>query len=672
MDAWNMQSPKANLLNTIATLILFGVHFCASGQSIEIDSLKRALSTVKGDSNHVNTLIELSKSFVNLDNSNAIHYGEEAALLAKQIRFGKGLGYAHKAIGMAYYNASNYADAYDHFEKSLTSFDSINFKVGVANMCSNMGAIMFNTGDSARAIQYHLRSLKVSEEIGDKLRIGTALNNIGAVYKSNPATTQKALHYFLNAIPIFEAINHTYGVGAISGNIGEIYFDNKQYDMALPYLATCLNSFSGTIDAIFPLTMLGSVYAAQKDFQKAHYYHINAIDFAWKLGAHLELTQSLLAFAETQMKEGRTQDAITTYKRAEKIAKPLHARNEITEIYKNLAKCYSGLDDFRNAYFYENLHNAMKDTLANHDESDKAQEARLNKSIQAQMDIKEKMLMRQDQLKAENKLQTTMIYSGFVLLIIALVAAGMSVRFIQMRKINKLINEEKEKSENLLLNILPKQIADELKLNGHSAARNFEEVTVLFTDFQDFTQMAETLSPQALVAEINACFKAFDQIITNHKIEKIKTIGDSYMVAGGFDSQSNASAKNVVMAGLEMQAFMQKRKNDLQNDHKPYFEMRVGIHTGPVVAGIVGVKKFQYDIWGDTVNTASRMESSCEVGRVNISQSTFEILKYDAALQFESRGKIEAKNKGVIEMYYVDFSETFSAAGDSHKVMVDA
>jgi adenylate cyclase len=231
----------------------------------------------------------------------------------------------------------------------------------------------------------------------------------------------------------------------------------------------------------------------------------------------------------------------------------------------------------------------------------------------------------------------------------------------------------KKRSDELLLNILPAEVANELKAKGHADAKHFENVTILFTDFKGFTEASEKLSPQELVEELNTCFKAFDQIITARGIEKIKTIGDAYMCAGGLPVPSSSTPAGVVLAALEMQAFMVTRKKERDALGKPAFEMRAGIHTGPVVAGIVGVKKFQYDIWGDTVNTASRMESSGEVGQVNISEATYALVKDVVADDVASnhrvdpnggvidrraftltpRGKVQAKGKGQMEMYFV-------------------
>jgi class 3 adenylate cyclase len=174
----------------------------------------------------------------------------------------------------------------------------------------------------------------------------------------------------------------------------------------------------------------------------------------------------------------------------------------------------------------------------------------------------------------------------------------------------------------------------------------------MFTDFKDFTKISEKLSATELVAELHYLFHAFDNIIHNHGLEKIKTIGDSYMAAGGLPVPNQTNAKDVVSAALEIVSFMESHKNQRKKEGKEIFEIRIGIHTGPVVAGIVGVKKFAYDIWGDTVNLASRMESSGEPGKINISGSTYELVKNDFTCTY--RGKIQAKNKGEVDMYFVE------------------
>ncbi len=218
----------------------------------------------------------------------------------------------------------------------------------------------------------------------------------------------------------------------------------------------------------------------------------------------------------------------------------------------------------------------------------------------------------------------------------------------------EVILKEKERSDELLLNILPAETADELKQYGTAQAKNYDLVTVLFTDFKGFTKIAEKLSPQQLVAEIHHCYEAFDRIVEKHNVEKIKTIGDAYMAAAGLPTPSTDNPVDAVRAALAIRDFMAAYQVERIAQGREPFEIRIGVHTGPVVAGIVGIKKFAYDIWGDTVNTAARMESTCEVGRVNVSQATYELLKDQEAFRFTPRGKIKAKNKGEIEMYFVE------------------
>jgi adenylate cyclase len=234
---------------------------------------------------------------------------------------------------------------------------------------------------------------------------------------------------------------------------------------------------------------------------------------------------------------------------------------------------------------------------------------------------------------------------GMALSLALLGFAGFS--YFQKQKDNKKIALEKRKSDDLLLNILPHEVAEELKLNGESSARHYDEVSVLFTDFVNFTQKSEQLGVQKMLDELNVCFTEFDVIMEKYGLEKIKTIGDAYLAVSGLPTSSVNHAQNAVNAGLEILEFINKKRSQNENS----FEIRIGIHSGPVIAGIVGVKKFAYDIWGDTVNTAARMEQNGEKGKLNVSGSTYALIgeQFDC----EYRGKIETKGKGALDMYFV-------------------
>jgi len=211
------------------------------------------------------------------------------------------------------------------------------------------------------------------------------------------------------------------------------------------------------------------------------------------------------------------------------------------------------------------------------------------------------------------------------------------------------LQTEKQKSDNLLLNILPAQIAEELKQDDRSAARLYNNVTVILTDFKNFTSYSEHHTPHEIVNELHECFRAFDEIMTKYDIEKIKTIGDGYLAVCGLPEEEASHALKVVGAAKEIIRFMDNRYSILG---EKTFQIRIGIHSGQVVAGIVGIKKFAYDIWGDTVNIAARMEQNSEPGKINISGTTYELVKNSYSCAY--RGKIPAKNKGEIDMYFVD------------------
>lgn len=216
----------------------------------------------------------------------------------------------------------------------------------------------------------------------------------------------------------------------------------------------------------------------------------------------------------------------------------------------------------------------------------------------------------------------------------------------------EIIEIEREKSDRLLLNILPEETAAELKEKGRATPQHYEMVSVLFTDFKGFTMVAEKLTPEEVVGELDRCFLEFDKIADKYNLEKIKTIGDAYMCAGGLPVANTTNPVDTVSAALEIRDFMEAERERREKRGEQYWQLRIGINTGPVVAGVVGKNKFAYDIWGDAVNVASRMESSGEPGKVNISGTTYELVKDHFSCTY--RGKIAAKNKGEVDMYFVE------------------
>lgn len=214
------------------------------------------------------------------------------------------------------------------------------------------------------------------------------------------------------------------------------------------------------------------------------------------------------------------------------------------------------------------------------------------------------------------------------------------------------LRDAMQKSDDLLLNILPESTALELKQYGKAKTKTYDNVTVLFTDFKDFTDISSKMDPELLVEEIDACFSAFDNIISRYGVEKIKTVGDAYIAVAGLPIPSEHHAEQAIQAAIEIKKFISSRKQEKLSRGEMPFDIRIGINTGPLVAGIVGTKKFAFDIWGDAVNTAARMEQHGEPGKINISGNTYDLVKDKFTCMY--RGKIYAKNKGEIDMYFVE------------------
>ncbi|MBK5284275.1 MAG: tetratricopeptide repeat protein [Bacteroidia bacterium] len=641
---------RTRIFFAIFLLLLSAI--CMAEQN-PIDSLKNVISKAPEDSTKVDLLNELSKTYRSTDPAEAIRVGEEAKTLAQKINFKSGKALAFKNIGIGNYQQGDYVKAINNWETAMVLWDSLGDKAGVSNMLNNQGSVFFNQGDYDRALDLYLKSLKIAEDIKDTNRIVTALYNVGAVYSNKKKTYDKAKQYYLDALPLAEKISdeeeRNYNIGTINVNLGEIFFkeyneiDTLKYesslDSAIKYFERSLIAYKGTENIPYSLNYIGRVYERRKKFDLAVGKHEEAFEISKGLDAQLDMAISLIGLGRSHRLSGNVKLSTENYLKAREIAIEKHFLNELKEIYEGLTKNYTIEKKFEKVAEFQKLLLATKDSIYNIEADKKLQGTAFTHDLekkQGEVDLQKEIVSKQ-------KLIRNGFIGGFAIVLL------FAVVFLSQR--NR-ISKEKKRSDELLLNILPEETAEELKATGTAKAKSFDMVSVLFTDFKNFTQASEILSPAELVAEINHCYSEFDKIITRHGIEKIKTIGDAYMCAGGLPKHNSTNPEDVVKAGLEMVAFIEKNKQERLAKGQPFFELRCGVHTGPVVAGIVGIKKFAYDIWGDTVNTASRMESSGEIGKVNISGTTYELVK--DKFKCVHRGKVKAKNKGEIDMYFVE------------------
>ena len=624
------------------------------GQNTKIDSLKKTIAELPADTNKVNALLELSTTVFGTQPDTAIIYATQALGLSQQLNFKKGEGYALKNIGLAYYIKSDFVEVYNYWQQSLEIFKSAEDQLGISNLNNNIGAVHFNYADYSKALEYYFESLKAAEKLGDPLRIATALMNIGAVYSEKPVsdTYDKALDYYQRAVPLFEQTGNLEAMGTAKVNIGEIYLNRKEYTAALSNFEEALTALeqSGG-NAAFVLINIGKVYVKQGKGEQAIRFQKQAIKSAEQKTSKLQLVQSQIGLGKTYLELERFQSAKEQYEVAATTASELNMKAELKEAYEGLAKSNAGLNNYDEAYDYYNLFSAVKDTLYN-EESDK----RLS-NIQFQFDLEKKeseiVLLKKENEISEATIQRAEILRNSIIafaILLFLILIGIYYQYRFAKKSNKIISEERNRAESILLNILPYDTAQELKQKGYVEAKKFDQTTVLFTDFREFTKIAEKTSPEHLVKTLDYYFTQFDEIVSRYGLEKIKTIGDAYMCVGGLPTPNGTNPADAVKAALEMLSFVESVKQERPDGIIP-FDIRLGINTGPVVAGVVGTKKFQYDIWGSTVNQASRMESSSVPGKINISENTYQFIKNDFDCAY--RGEIASKDGKKLKMYFV-------------------
>ncbi|MBS0000478.1 MAG: tetratricopeptide repeat protein [Cyclobacteriaceae bacterium] len=638
---------------TVFLFFIFTIFYC-SGQDLRIDSLRAVILNSADDTIKVNALNQLSILFWESQPDLTIQHGRQARTLSDEINYRKGMAYALKNMGMGYYTKGNYVEVLESWKQSLAAFDSIGDMNGVSNILNNLGTIYTNQGDDAQAIGFYLRALQVAEEVGEKLRIASALLNIGNVYLNKTETHDKSLNYLLRGLKIMEDLDEQDAIGTASVNIGEIYFLRDDYDSALFYFEKSLSAsqFDGSSNMPSALNNLGMVYSAREEYGKSERYHKEALEISRRFNDKLQEAQSLTGLGNAYKKQQKYREAVSIYREAESIAKEVGASKELKEVYEGISEAYAELRDYPSAFRYQTLLTEINLELYNAENDKKIERLQFSYEIEKKQDeidlLAKTAEIEQLKTKRQRAISMGLGIIGFLILILA---GGLFNRYKFIHRTNKIIEAEKDRSENLLLNILPSETAEELKQFGEAKARRYEMVSILFTDFKGFTAISANLSPEELVKEIHHCYKAFDDIMTRHGIEKIKTIGDAYMAAGGLPVPNETHARDMVRAAIEIREFMAHLKADRISRDEPFFEIRIGIHSGPVVAGIVGTKKFAYDIWGDTVNLASRMESNSEPGKINISETTYQLVKDQFLVT--PRGNINVKGGGDKGMYFV-------------------
>jgi len=641
----------------LLVFVLYGLHISAQ---IKTDSLYSIWKdNNRADSTRAYALEDYiyKEYFYSNPDSTAV-FADSLFKFSKENGFEKGMVNALDLMGYNFFRTGSYPNALLSYKEGLDLANKIGYKNGAANILLKTGYIYHDNEDIVRGLYYYQKSLKIYTETNNIAGVGSIFNEFGSIYLEME-DYEKSLEYYHKSIDINNELNEEYANSAMYTNIGGLYLNKEEFAKAVESYNKGLaisKDMDDKLGIASGLAGLAGVYSAQENYKMALEYFQKSLAISKEIGDALGISSTLIDIGYIYAEQGRFPQAIEHCSKSLAIAKELGDINNQISSCEILYDLYKEMGNTDKALMYHEKMALFNDSLQTKEAAIKIHQMEFSKQmlsdslVQVEKDIKV-AAAHQEEVRQKDKNRNMSIAIGIFFF---LLSGGFFSRWRYVKKSKAIIEKEKDRSEKLLLNILPASIAAELKEKGEAEAKDFDLVSMLFSDFKSFTQKSEKLSAQQLIGEINQCFKAFDYICEKYGIEKIKTIGDAYMAAGGLPLPGESSVENTVLAALEMQEFMTSRIK-LQNENgEVTFDMRLGIHTGPVVAGIVGVKKFQYDIWGDTVNIASRMESNGEIGRVNISQYTYDLIKNDSRFSFESRGKIMVKGKGEMNMWFVN------------------
>ena len=591
-----------------------------------IDSLNALLKRSVHDSVRADSYFHLAMEYWDDVPDKALDYATQILALSERIGYKRGIADAYRVIGGVYSDKKEYFQAIKYRKLELKLRRELLDSMRVAKLLYTLGDTFSSFSDINESLQFYTEALEIHLRLGDKASVAGLYHNIGNIYGALGNKAEQ-LEFLQKAMKLNDEVGNKEWKANNLVSMG-----NNESALEI------YRSIGSKIGMALSLNNIGYNSALKGDYAKSDASLRDALVLSRELKDTNRISQVLLNLGYSAMRQKKL------HKAALYLDSSLILYNSIggdpgslQHVYKVLYELDSVSGNMDGAFKNHKLYIMMRDSVIMGESFTKAkfQKIRIEfakKEAEAQAEQEKKDIQ---QATIRNSMVGGLVGALVFLLVV-------------YRQRNR-IKSANTKNEELLLNILPTEVADELKSTGTASAKHFDNVTVLFTDFKNFTTVSEQLSPQELVDELHACFKGFDEIMSKYSIEKIKTIGDAYLAVSGLPQADENHAVHVVNAALEIREFMGKRREILG---KKTFEIRIGINSGSVVAGIVGVKKFAYDIWGDTVNTAARMEQNSEPGKINISETTYALVKDKFACEY--RGEIDAKNKGKLKMYFVE------------------
>ena len=588
------------------------------------DSLQQSLMRATEDSNRVKLLNALAWEYRGIQTLRALEYGQQAAKMAEELGMTAERIRSYNYIGVIYRNVSNYP----------------------------------------QAMSFYLKALELAEKEHNEQEIAYSYNNIGNLYQIQ-RQYPLSLENTLKALASFQRLGDKRGAAYAHLRLGEVYEKQGMREQAIENYQESMRLRQELGDKeglITPLNGIANIHRQKKEYASALTNYHQSIAIERELKHKKGFASSLLGAATVYSEMGEISNALRYAHEALQAAESADAMREVKDALKVLYEAHSKQGDFQEAFVWQQKFVRLKDSLDN-DETNK-QISLLRTEYEAEKREAE-IKMLNDTKKLQNLILNGLM--GGVLLLIGLMI--ILLRFNRQRQEankklkqqNKEVEYERERSERLLLNVLPAVIAQRIKNGETTIAETFNEATVLFADLVGFTQISERSSAADIVNLLDAIFSDFDALAEKYDLEKIKTIGDAYMVVSGIPLATEDHAERIARFGLDMMSIMGKYSMaNSESEQTKALQIRVGIQTGPVVAGVIGKKKFSYDLWGDTVNIASRMESHGEAGKIHVTEQVYHLLytkplakEQTPRFSFQERGEIVVKGKGTMKTYFL-------------------
>ncbi len=622
-----------------------------------VDSLERMILS-SGEESKYKIYKKLYDHCVNEYPKDALAYAESGLEIATILEDSAKISEMYYDIGDIHRMLSDYNNAVINFKQSLKIREIVFDTNGIAKSLNGLGLVYVRWGDYHIAMENLLEAQKLGEERQNKKLLGMIYNNLGSLY-SSMRDPDMAFEYYTRALVINEEIDEKEEIAKTYNHLGIFYASKREVDSAFMFFEKSLslrieiNDKKGIASS---LNNVGGLYQWKNKWDTTLYYYKESLKLREEIGIKQGIAASLTNIAYVYLRMGNFDDALVNLDKALKIAKDETLRNVMLKIYTYYTTIYTIQKDYKIALDYYKLYSNTRNSLFNQKSNNRI--ADLKMGFESDKQEKEKALLHRDIKIQKLKVMRQRNLRNYLIIVVILIIVIIFIinnRYRLKKKAHKALSaahnvivREKDKSEKLLLNILPVRVAIELKKYGKTEPETFENVTVLFSDFVGFTKLSTTLEPKFLIDELNELFTVFDNIMEKNKCERIKTIGDAYLGVCGLPTPDPDHAKNMIHSTLEILEYLNKRNQESEVQ----WLIRMGVHTGKVIGGVVGIKKYIYDVFGDTINTASRMESNSEPMRINISEITYNLTK--ELFVFEERQAIEVKGKGMMKMFFVN------------------